>query len=96
MIRVLLLPHEVYFSLYQQLVGDDDKEHFSELFTPDFFDLIIVDGVSSWLCERRKPMAQNFGIFQLWDPDRYDCNAERNQVYFQPELFLVSLSICIA
>ena len=35
--------HEVYFSLYQQLVGDDDKEHFSELFLPDFFDLIIVD-----------------------------------------------------
>lgn len=35
--------HEVYFSLYQQLVGEDDKEHFSELFTPDFFDLIIVD-----------------------------------------------------
>ena len=25
------------------MVGDDDKEHFSELFTPDFFDLIIVD-----------------------------------------------------
>lgn len=35
--------HEVYFSLYQQLVGDDDKEHFRDLFTPDFFDLIIVD-----------------------------------------------------
>lgn len=35
--------HQVYFSLYQQLVGDDDKEHFSELFKPDFFDLIIVD-----------------------------------------------------
>ena len=35
--------HEVYFSLYQQLVGDDDKEYFSELFQPDFFDLIIVD-----------------------------------------------------
>lgn len=35
--------HEVYFSLYQQLVGDDDKEHFRELFSPDFFDLIIVD-----------------------------------------------------
>ena len=35
--------HEVYFSLYQQLVGDDDKGHFSELFLPDFFDLIIVD-----------------------------------------------------
>ena len=35
--------HEVYFSLYQQLVGDDDTEHYSELFSPDFFDLIIVD-----------------------------------------------------
>lgn len=35
--------YEVYFSLYQQLVGDDDQEHFSELFAPDFFDLIIVD-----------------------------------------------------
>ena len=35
--------HEVYFSLYQQLVGDNDEEHYSELFSPDFFDLIIVD-----------------------------------------------------
>lgn len=35
--------HQVYFSLYQQLVGDDGKEHYSELFRPDFFDLIIVD-----------------------------------------------------
>ena len=35
--------HEVYFSLYQQLVGDDDQEHFSKLFSPGFFDLIIVD-----------------------------------------------------
>ena len=35
--------HEVYFSLYQQLVGDDDKTYFDRLFTPDFFDLIIVD-----------------------------------------------------
>ncbi len=35
--------HEVYFSLYQQLVGDEGEEHFSRLFQPDFFDLIIVD-----------------------------------------------------
>ena len=41
--RSTITSHEVYFSLYQQLVGDDDKEHFSELFLPDFFDLIIVD-----------------------------------------------------
>ena len=41
--KTTITSHEVYFSLYQQLVGDDEKEHFSELFTPDFFDLIIVD-----------------------------------------------------
>ena len=41
--RSTITSHEVYFSLYQQLVGNDDKEHFSELFSPDFFDLIIVD-----------------------------------------------------
>ena len=41
--RSTITSHEVYFSLYQQLVGDDDQEHFSELFQPDFFDLIIVD-----------------------------------------------------
>ncbi len=35
--------HEVYFSLYQQLVGDEGEEHFRHLFKPDFFDLIIVD-----------------------------------------------------
>lgn len=41
--KITITSHEVYFSLYQQLVGDDDKEHYSELFSPDFFDLIIVD-----------------------------------------------------
>ena len=41
--RTTITSHQMYFSLYQQLVGDDDREHFSELFSPDFFDLIIVD-----------------------------------------------------
>ena len=35
--------YQVYFALYQQLIGDNDQEHYSELFEPDFFDLIIVD-----------------------------------------------------
>lgn len=35
--------HEVYFSLYQQLVGDNGEERFRDLFRPDFFDLVIVD-----------------------------------------------------
>lgn len=35
--------YQVYFALYQQLVGDNNEEHYSELFDSDFFDLIIVD-----------------------------------------------------
>ena len=45
--------HEVYFSLYQQLAGNEENEdeetgdeavsRFAKLFKPDFFDLIIVD-----------------------------------------------------
>lgn len=41
--KTTITSHQVYFSLYQQLVGDDEQEHFSELFDKDFFDLIIVD-----------------------------------------------------
>lgn len=41
--KTSITSYEVYFSLYQQLVGDDDVEHYSELFQPDFFDLVIVD-----------------------------------------------------
>ncbi len=39
----IITSHQVYFSLYQQLVGDEGEEHFRKLFHPDFFDLIIVD-----------------------------------------------------
>ena len=36
--------YQVYFALYQQLIGDNGEEHYSELFkNRDFFDLIIVD-----------------------------------------------------
>lgn len=41
--RTTITSYNVYFSLYQQLVGDDDVEHYSELFNKDFFDLVIVD-----------------------------------------------------
>lgn len=50
---VTITSHEVYFSLYQQLTGNEETEdeetgeeavaRFSKLFSKDFFDLIIVD-----------------------------------------------------
>jgi type I restriction enzyme R subunit len=49
---VTITSHEVYFSLYQQLAGNEESEEdsgeetverFAKLFNKDFFDLIIVD-----------------------------------------------------
>ena len=33
----------MYFSLYQQLIGDNGEKRYAELFKPDFFDLVIID-----------------------------------------------------
>lgn len=51
--RTTITSHQVYFSLYQQLVrnkkdGEDETDeemlaHYSQLFDKDFFDLVIVD-----------------------------------------------------
>ena len=35
--------YEVYFALYQQLIGKEGKQNYKELFTPEFFDMVIVD-----------------------------------------------------
>lgn len=35
--------YEVYFALYQQLIGQGGKQQYKELFKPEFFDMIIVD-----------------------------------------------------
>lgn len=35
--------HEVYFSLYQQLIGKEGAQNYKELFKPEFFDMVIVD-----------------------------------------------------
>ena len=35
--------HEIYFSLYQQLIGENGKQQYKELFKPEFFDMVIVD-----------------------------------------------------
>ena len=35
--------HEVYFALYQQLIGKEGAKNYEELFKPEFFDLVIVD-----------------------------------------------------
>ena len=35
--------YQVYFALYQQLIGQGGKQQYKELFKPEFFDFVIVD-----------------------------------------------------
>ncbi len=35
--------YEVYFALYQQLIGQGGKQNYKELFKSEFFDMVIVD-----------------------------------------------------
>ena len=35
--------YEMYFAIYQQLIGDSGEKRYAELFRPDFFDFVIVD-----------------------------------------------------
>lgn len=35
--------YEVYFALYQQLIGQGGKQNYKDLFKPAFFDMVIVD-----------------------------------------------------
>lgn len=35
--------YEMYFAIYQQLIGDNGEKRYAEIFRPDFFDLVIVD-----------------------------------------------------
>lgn len=42
-IKGRLTAYEIYFALYQQLIGQGGKQNYKELFKPEFFDLVIVD-----------------------------------------------------
>lgn len=40
----IFMEHQVYFALYQQLIGQNDAKNYQELFpNPDYFDLVIID-----------------------------------------------------
>lgn len=41
--KTKITSYQMYFALYQQLMGVNGAEHYKKLFNPDFFDLIIVD-----------------------------------------------------
>lgn len=75
--------HEVYFSLYQQLVGDDDKEHFSELFLPDFFDLIIVDECHRGSAKEESRWRRILEYFKSATQNWYDATPRK------PSIFLI-------
>lgn len=77
--------HEVYFSLYQQLVGNEDEEtevsgeevssRLEKLFKKDFFDLVIVDECHRGSAKKDSNWRKILEYFSSATQLGYDCNA---------------------
>lgn len=88
--------HQVYFSLYQQLIGDNGKQNYKELFKPEFFDMVIVDEChrgsakddSSW----REILEYFEGAIQLgMTATPKETKYQSNITYFSEPLYTYSL-----
>ena len=88
--------YEVYFALYQQLIGDNGVKHYEMLFKPEFFDLVIVDechrGSAAEDSQWRTILeyftgATQIGMTATPKEDRYISNID----YFGEPLFSYSL-----
>ena len=88
--------HQVYFSLYQQLIGDNGQQNYRELFKPEFFDLVIVDEChrgsakddSSW----REILEYFDGAIQLgMTATPKETKYQSNITYFNEPLYTYSL-----
>ena len=74
--------YEVYFALYQQLIGQGGKQNYKELFKPEFFDLVIVDE-----CQGRQQLARDSGVFRRRHPAGHDCDTQRDPISVEHQLF---------
>lgn len=91
-----IISHEMYFSLYQQLMGDIGDENFRKLFRPASFDLIIVDGCHRGVCQGGEPLAAGAGLFQLCRSDRHDCHPRETKYVSNINYFAESQSTLTA
>lgn len=88
--------HQVYFSLYQQLIGENGKQNYKELFKAEFFDMVIVDEChrgsakddSSW----REILEYFNGAIQLgMTATPKETRYQSNITYFSEPLYTYSL-----
>jgi len=93
--KTLNSAYEIFFSLYQQLSGDEGKEPFRQ-FKPEFFDLIIVDechrGSAKADSEWRKILNYFKGAINIGlTATPKENNEVSNQTYFGAPVFTYSL-----
>lgn len=69
---------ELYLSLYQAVTGTEEIDNVYRQFSPDFFDLIIVDECHRGSA-REQRLARHPGVLWLRDPTGYDGYAEGNE-----------------
>ena len=92
--------YEVYFALYQQLIGQGGKQQYKELFKPEFFDMVIVDEChrgsakddSNW----REILDYFDGAIQLgMTATPKETKYQSSIAYFDEPIYTYSLKECI-
>ena len=79
--------YEVYLALYQGLTGSDDSRNIFKQFSPDFFDLIVVDECHRGSARDDSAWREILEYFSNGNTNRFDGNAERNGRYKQQRIF---------
>ena len=52
--------HEIYLALYQSMTGSEDWQNVYKEFSPDFFDLVIVDECHRGSAKRQFSLERSF------------------------------------
>ena len=78
--------YEIYLSLYQAVTGTEEEKNIYKQFSPDFFDLVVVDECHRGSAAEDSAWREILDYFSSRHPDRPDRHAQGNQGRLQHPL----------
>ena len=71
--------YEIYLSLYQAITGTEESDKVYKEFSPDFFDLIVIDECHRGSAKEDSAWREILEYFSVCHADRHDRHAEGNR-----------------
>jgi type I restriction enzyme R subunit len=78
--------YEIYLSLYQAVTGNEEEQNIYKQFSPDFFDLIVIDECHRGSAAEDSAWRDDSGVFFCRHAYRFNRHAQRNQRCIQHSL----------